>query len=140
MIMCACSTDRRYSHFINIPNDGWNREDELIYELPKSEYKGKDNLMLMIRSNSSYPYNNLSLIISQKTIPSGKQRIDTMRIKLTNAEDTNKQGLVTYQQNIPIDGLYHKQNDSTTVTIRHYMRSETIHGIKDIGIETREYE
>lgn len=137
---CACSTDRRYSHFINIPNDGWYRGDELVYELPKSDYKGKDNLMLMIRTSDSYPYYNLSLIITQKTIPSGRQRTDTIRIELANAENKHEIGLGTYQQNIPIDGLYHTANDSTTVTIHHYMRSETIHGIKDIGIETREYE
>ncbi len=136
LLTVACSHNSVYSNYQSIPENGWNKDSVAHFSVDITETGMPCNVLVNIRHNNTYPYQNFWLFIST-TSPDGKTTQDTIECYL--ADNRGKwlgSGLssiynmpVLFKPNIVLKpGKY-------TFAIRQGMRDDLLTGITDIGIE-----
>lgn len=136
LLTVACSHNSVYSKYQSIAESGWNKDSVARFSVDITETGMPCNVLVNIRHNNTYPYQNFWLFIST-TSPDGKTTQDTIECYL--ADNRGKwlgSGLssiynmpVLFKPNVVLKpGKY-------TFAIRQGMRDDVLTGITDIGIE-----
>lgn len=115
------------SIYHDIPPQGWSYAHTLTFDLKP----GDGELLVGIRHDTTYPYSNLWLEISDNA----GSRPDTVEITLCdNFGRWLGNGFGgSYQLETPVKKNCHV--DSATIfKVRHIMRIDTIHGIDQLGL------
>jgi gliding motility-associated lipoprotein GldH len=134
LVTTSCNRKAVYSHYISTPIDGWNASDELTFTISPIPADGTYEERIGLRINRAYPFQGLSLIVRQQVFPTGETLTDTLEASLIDHEGNIKgQGINYFQYTIPLRHIELHAEDSMSVSIRHYMRRETLPGIGDIG-------
>lgn len=133
-VMAGCTGNLVYKKYEHAPVSGWEKNDAITFRVPKAKAEGDHQAMLMLRTNDSYPFMNLTLIVEQKVSPTGTTYTDTLKCTLTDDQGNNKgQGLSYHHFTFPIRALPLADGDSLTVRVRHNMKREILPGISDVG-------
>jgi len=131
----SCSRNTIYSHYVPVDIDGWERGDTLFYHITTLRDSGIYNAQLGIRLTSTYPYQEVSLIMEQQLLPAGTITADTLIIKLADEEgNLNGIGLSMYDYTHPLNDIQLGSSDTLEVSIHHNMRREVLPGISSIGV------
>lgn len=131
----ACTEGRVFHHYNHTPLAGWEKTDELTYDVPKLAATGRYGIDLGLRINGLFPFTSLTLIVEQTVYPSREQRTDTLNCKLTDRNGTVKgQGVTYYQYHFHVSQLPLHRDDSLHITVKHNMQREILPGIADVGI------
>ena len=143
-VLASCTERKVYDHYDHTPLSGWDRVDELSYEVPAIADSGRYVTTLGLRINETYPFQALTLIVKHdiynKVGAKNKPKIiksfsDTVNCVLFDNKGTIKgNGISYFQYHYRISEEELKQGDSLHVSVRHGMRREIIPGISDIGI------
>lgn len=141
--LASCNHDAVYYHYESTPAEGWERNDTLTFDLSPLDRIGFYDIALGIRSNGTYPFQSVTIIVDQTTYNArrhntkGTTRSDTVVFALTDKYGKNKgTGLSLYQYEMPLRlSQEFKPGDSIHYAIRHYMRRNIIPGITDIGLK-----
>ncbi len=134
VLMTACTGNMVYDKFEHTPTEGWERGSGVVFCVPKAATAGAHQAIVMLRTNDSYPFLNLSLIVEQKVLPHGTTYTDTLNCTLSDKQGNNKgRGLNYHQFEFPLRTLSLAVGDSLTVSIHHDMKRDILPGISDVG-------
>ena len=133
-ILVGCTGKTVYDKYEHTPIAGWEKNDAIVFRVPKTVTNGDNTATLMLRTTESYPFMSLTLIVEQKITPGETTYTDTLKCTLTDEHGNNMgQGLSYHQFAFPIRTLPLSAGDSITVSIRHDMKREILPGISDVG-------
>ena len=140
LALAGCSTrGYRYSHYETIGSQGWSREDTLYFTPKPEEHYGTYAEELGLRTTSLYPFMQLSIIVSQKALPSGFCRTDTVEARLTDEEGiVTGDGINHYQYLFPLPAATLAAGDTLRVSVRHYMLRSPLVGVTDVGFSLKQ--
>lgn len=134
-LCAACTEGKVYHHYNHTPIAGWEKTDELAYDVPPLPAAGRYGIDLGLRTNGLFPYTSLTLVVEQTVFPSKAQRIDTLTCKLVGKDGSIKgRGVTYYQYHFHVSQLLLRANDSLHIAVKHNMQREILPGIADIGI------
>lgn len=127
------------SGYENLPEDGWRYGDTLKYCPRMDDSIASGTLMVAVRHDNSYPYSDLYLEVSYPASPTDtsdqRLRRDTIRMALADPYGRwTGQGFGASYQNSTNVGHRITLRDSSTVYLRHVMRTDTLRGIVQAGI------
>jgi hypothetical protein len=152
--LTACHGGTVYHHFEHCQPTGWAQDDTLTFCMAPAKADMMLHRELELRSNDSYPFTTVSLVVSQRIIPTGvsqkaiptgvSQRTipdnsdshtETLTCQLTDSNGRQKgEGIRLFTNRFPLSDLTVSRGDSIVITVHHHMRSETLPGITDVGI------
>lgn len=132
----SCSDGTVYDKFVNTPIAGWEKNDTLSFGVPRVPAGGQYASSLMLRISQNYPFMSLTIVVTQKVLPSGAVLTDTLRCPLIDKHGRTKgTGLSYYQYAFPVRSLELAQGDSVQVSVRHDMKREILPGVSDVGLK-----
>jgi len=135
-VFVSCDKNLVFEKNLPIPDDGWNKDSVLLFDIPITDTLQNHNFYINVRNDIKYKYSNLWLFIEIDR-PGNISVTDTFEITLADPSGKwlgegfggvkNRQ--VIYKGNIyfPVSGEY-------KINIRHGMRENVLKGIDDIGI------
>lgn len=134
-LLASCNRKTIYSHYEHPPLAGWEKNDTLLFHVYPIRSEGNYQEHVGLRINGDYPFTGLSLIVEQRTVPSGMMRSDTLHTRLIDHDGTIQgKGVSLFQYEFHLANLYLSSGDTLIVSIRHNMKREMLHGISDIGV------
>jgi gliding motility-associated lipoprotein GldH len=126
-----------FTDFFEIPEKTWSLSDIPSFDVPINDTLNSNNIWLMIRTGSDYPYRNIYLFVTAST-PGGITITDTLQYDLADEKGNwygkgfgNIHALnLPYKTNVyfPLKGNY-------MFKIQHGMRIENLNGVYDIGLK-----
>jgi len=141
-MLISCDT-KPYFKFISTPSSGWDRNDTLTFAIPKMQEDGAYSIDLGLRTNGSYPFMRLTLIVERTTISATQTKstiTDTLDCRLVDKNGNPMgQGVSYYQYDFHLADTKLSAGDSMYIAVRHDMKREILPGLNDIGIEITKY-
>ena len=136
IIICACKKDVIYRKCITIPDNIWDMNKPLVFDVPVNDTLNKYNIFVTVRNADSYDFDNLYLFIDINS-PMKLAERDTMECVLADANGKwlgdglgdiwdNK---ILFKRNVKFrkPGIYE-------FTITQAMRVDSLPMIMDAGI------
>ena len=132
----SCDDSRIYDCYAATPQNGWERNEVLHFEVSKIEKAGIYQQCVQLRANQKYPFQTVTLIVEQTIFPQKQVYQDTIECHIINEEGQleGKNGISSTEVVAPLRTLQLRQGDSLAISIRHDMRRELLPGISDVGI------
>ena len=133
-VMTGCNHKTVYSHYEHVPQEGWDKPDTLFYEVPPVKEAGTYQEEIGIRTDISFPFQSIALVIAQDIYPKGKH-LQTVK-NCVLYDETGKErgnGISRFQNVVPLTDIQLEKGDSLRICITHNMRREMMTGISDIG-------
>lgn len=131
----ACMSDRYpYTSFATLGSGGWAYGDSVTFAVTLPNSTAAGDLLIDLTHDNSYQYSNLWLEITYPPTAGSPER-DTVEITLCDP--------VGKWFGRGIEGLYQLETplragisltDSTSISIRHIMRVDTLRGLSRIGL------
>jgi len=139
-LLSACIGSTVYHQYKQLPQTGWDRVDDVSFDIPPLSKGGSYKEEVGIRFKEDYPFMKFYLVIEQTILPSHEMRCDTLVFNLINEQGrVMGKGLSRYQCQQPLGSLKLNEGDSIHIVVRHNMRREILTEVNDIGIRlTRE--
>lgn len=135
LLFVSCDRKKVYDEYAHTPLVGWEKNDTISFAVPKVKDAGAYNFTLNLRSDNSFPFTNVVLVVGITTFPSIDTYVDTLKCMLTNKRgNTLGKGINIYQHDFSITSLNLKADDSVYVTVQHIMKREMLPGISDVGL------
>lgn len=136
LLSVSCNSDIVYTNSHSIAGKTWRLTDIPAFEVPVTDTLTANNIWLMLRTGSGYPFRNIYLFVTAAT-PDGKVITDTLQFNLADEKgawygkgfgDIHALNL-PYKSNVyfPLKGIY-------MFKIQHGMRIEDLKGVYDIGL------
>lgn len=129
LVLASCNRKAIYSHYEATPVEGWSSSDTLHFELGPVFRDGTYQEMLNLRTTSAYPFTDLTVVVHQKVLPSGKESVDTLSITLDKSQKTTIR-----HHSLSLDAISLTADERIAVSIHHYMKKESLPGITDVGM------
>jgi gliding motility-associated lipoprotein GldH len=136
LLFAACSGNTVYERYQSIPQDTWDMNDSMHFEVNMEDTVGHYQVLLLIKHTHDYPYQNLWLF-TQSMAPDSTLATDTLECFLAdNSGKWLSQSFISerempliYMQRIrfPKSGTY-------TFDITHGMRDSLLRGVSRIGL------
>lgn len=134
--LAACTGSTVYSSYEHTPLAGWEKSDFLTFGVGRVEEPGRYAMDLGLRTGSTYPFVNLTLIVDTHLFPAGSVTTDTLQLQLSDESgESLGQGINLQQYKFRIREMTLAAGDSLVVNVRHDMKREILPGISDVGIE-----
>ena len=135
LLTAACNRGVVYNHYEHVDNDGWERTDTIHFYVPPVPATGSYRQQLLLRTDNSMPFLNLTVVVEQDVYPSGlklRKRIDCPLVEANG--HVKGHGISCYQYAFDMDNLELYEGDSLHVYVMHHMKRETMPGVTDVGI------
>lgn len=134
--LVSCGDQHFFSEKGEVPPDGWNFADTLIYDFVIDDTTARYDIQLDVEHGSEYNYQNLYLQIFTQ-FPDGKELDQSLSMDLADSKGAwygNCSGStcnlhVVLQQNAIFD-----QIGVHTLKITQYMRHEPVEGIHTVSL------
>lgn len=133
----ACMKQTVYHSYQPIPNEGWNKSDTLIFQIPITDsLPATLQLATEVRNSTMYPYQNLFVIVSHNLQDSLTFQTDTLEFVLADKEGNWKgSGWGSLlQSTLPLGKVKVKGAGNYILKMSHGMKDETLEGIRDAGL------
>ena len=139
--LVACNEKTAYYTFHHTPITGWEKNDTLLFDIPKLKTSGNYRSDLTLRINNMFPFMRLTLIVEQTVLPLDTTRIDTLNCELIGSNGIVKgNGISYYQYSFYLTDLQLLQGDSLHIKVRHDMKREILPGISNVGIRLNRFD
>ena len=136
IIVFSCSSDLVFTDNYTIRESTWGLNDVPEFEVPVTDTITANNIMIMLRTGSDYPFRNLYLFVTA-TSPKGESVTDTLQYYLAD-EKGNRYGKGfgdIHAHSLPYKSdIYFPSTGTYTFKIRHGMRAEDLKGVYDVGL------
>lgn len=136
VLLLGCNSNALYNHFHSLPSTGWSKDSIAYFVVPVCDTIVQYNVIVTLRHQSSYPYQNFWMFIDEKS-PKGVVSKDTVECYL--ADDRGKwlgSGFSVYSMPVLIaHNKRFKSRGNYIFTIRQGMRDDVLPGIDAIGLE-----
>lgn len=134
--LISCDFTTVYDSYNHTQISGWEKNDTLMYHVPKMKMPGMYDEHLGIRINGMYPFIGLTLIVRQHILPGNRVVIDTLSCKFSDRDGLKMANGVSYfQYSFKLNTLRLNANDSIVVSVNHDMKRDILPGIADVGLK-----
>jgi len=134
-LLTACDNKKVYDEYVHAPIKGWEKNDHLAFSIPKMQDDGDYALQLEMRTDNSFPFMTVVLIVDQKIMPANDFYSDTLTCGIIDKRGNSLgKGINIYQHSFDISNRHLNEGDSLYITVRHDMKREMLPGISDVGI------
>ena len=134
-LLVACYPNTRYVEYHHTDVTGWEKDSVLCFGIAPLEESGPYVEELGLRTESSYPFLHLSLVIEQQVYPSGRHITDTLQLPIYDQEGHPVgRGLSIYRQELPFRFINLHEGDSLAIRIHHNMLRRSLPGVTEVGI------
>lgn len=138
LLFISCYENSVYNAFQNISLSGWEKNDTLVYEIPKLKNSGNYQLGVSLRINNNFPFQSLTLIVEQMVFPQHLQYTDTIKCNLIDNNGIAKgRGISFFQYDFEVAKRTFQKGDSVHINVRHDMKREIMPGVCNVGINIR---
>lgn len=134
--LTSCGKKFFYDDVQALPNEGWNKNQKLRFEMEVNDTISTFQFAMHIRNDMNYRYSNVYFFLETQ-FPNGNITRDTLECIVADAYGKwlgsgygkLKQNLIVLNPSIrfPLRGKY-------TFDVQHAMREEVLQGITDIGL------
>ncbi len=141
-LFISCDSNRVYDNSYSIPDQSWNKDSLLLFNVEILDTVSLHNFYLNIRHNTDYPFSNIFFFINT-VFPNGAAGRDTIEILLADKRGNwvgkgsgkirDNQVLLRRNLRFPDQGIYR-------FTIEQAMRKDKLNGIEDLGIRIEKTE
>lgn len=131
VLLSACSGKTIYSDFQSVPITGWNADSVLTFSMNTADLQDTYDVLLYVRHTDAYNYQNMWLFVG-----ANEWQQDTIEIYL--ADDRGRwlsNGRTTMEMPVLYKESVRFTDSICTLTIQQGMRSESLKGVSDIGVE-----
>lgn len=131
VLLSACSGKTIYSDFQSVPITGWNADSVLTFSMNTADLQDTYDVLLYVRHTDAYNYQNMWLFVG-----ANEWQQDTIEIYL--ADDRGRwlsNGRTTMEMPVLYKESVRFTDSICTLTIQQGMRSESLKGVLDIGVE-----
>lgn len=140
LVITGCNRNIIYHHYEPTPLEGWEKSDTLRFTLPAAKKRSVVQRDVELRISANYPYQNITLIVEQTTLPANLFRRDTVNCRLFSPDgNILGQGQSLYQFRFQMPDISLNEGDSLCIQVRHNMKREILPGIADVGIRLTAY-
>lgn len=130
----SCGGDVVYDKYRPTPTEGWEKNDTLVFDVPRLRRHGTYSQEIGVRITRDFPFTRVSLLVERVIEPGHKVVADTLDCRLYDDEgNILGHGISHYQYRFALPGIEMREGDSLHVCIRHIMKREILPGISDIG-------
>lgn len=135
-LMTACDTDVVYDSYCHAPTEGWEKTDTLQFNVPRMAEGGRYRMEIGMRTNSSFPFTGITVVVDQVIEPRHRLQSDTINCRIAD-KDGNilGRGVSFYQYDFILNDTDLRRGDSLNIRIRHIMRREVVPGVADVGVK-----
>lgn len=139
--LAACNHSTIYNNYQDLPTTGWHQDSVLQYAVDITDCTATYDILLTIRNNDTYPYQNLWLFVSEKNTD-GCILYDTIECYLAdNHGHWLGTGTRTYELPLYYSTEHHfPQEGEYVFTFRQGMREEYLRGITNIGLKITKHD
>jgi len=135
VLLCACGQQKVYSRFQHVSETGWEKADTISFSIPPVAEGGLFLEEMGLRINTTFPFQSLTLQVSQTIFPEGRQEKYTVFCPLVDKEgDRTGAGISLFQYTFPIHDITLNHGDSVQINVLHCMKREIMMGITEVGI------
>lgn len=132
----SCDTDVVYDTYNHTQIEGWEKNDTLVFDVPRMLSSGRYRLEMGMRTTGAFPFTGLSVVVEQTVIPGYRTVTDTLRCRLSDDKgNILGQGVSCFQYNFILSDINLRKGDSLHVRVRHIMKREILPGISDVGLK-----
>lgn len=135
LLFSACHERVVYTTFYSQPLEGWHQDSALTYTAEIADSTALYDMLIVVRHNGEYPYQNLWLFVDEYK---GNMLLHRDTIEAMMADDYGRwfgKGINRYELPLLYDA--HRRFEQTgeyTFAIRQGMRTEWLKGITDVGV------
>ena len=133
----ACDKQTVYHAFQSIPQEGWKRQDTLLFNVAVPDSQTYYKLIVEIRNRSTYPYQNINLSVCYDSPELKKLQTDTLTAVLADKEGIWKGdgwgGL--YQSAFPAGNIKIGEPGDYLFKVAYTLPDSLLPGINDVGIK-----
>ena len=138
LLLTSCKQSTLYFHHENTPESGWEKNDQVTFDIDKLSDDATCLEEVTMRINSEYPFMRLTLIVEQTIYPAGATTTDTLDCDLIDERgNAIGQGVSQYQYTFPLKDQQLHRGDSLHLSVHHDMKREILPGITGIGIKVK---
>lgn len=133
----ACDEHTVYHVFRSVPQEGWEREDTLCFEVSVPDSLACYKLSVEIRNRNSYPYQNIGLSVSYDGGELWKRPADSLEIILADERGiwTGNGWGCLYQQASVVGEIMMEKANQYLFKVAYTLPDEMLPGINDVGIK-----
>ena len=139
--LAACDSGKVYDRFLHTPTNGWEKNEGVAFDIPAVSHDGTYRMNLQLRTDNSFPFQSVTLVVEQTLAPRDTTLADTILCRL--ASDNGKilgDGINIYQYSFHLNTRHYAAGDSTHVSVRHIMKREMLPGVTEVGIRLQRVE
>ncbi len=135
VMFSACDGKKVYDSFAHTPLNGWERNDTVVFSVPAMEQDGTYGMYLNLRTDNSFPFTNITMIVNCNASQSGLHCTDTLKCQLADYRGQSLgKGINLYQYRFRIASEQFSKGDSLSIKVNHNMMREILPGISDVGL------
>ena len=135
VMLASCTTDKVYDTYIHTETEGWEKNEDIVFNIDSLKEGGTYSLILGVRLSDTYPFKNLHMVVDQTIYPGQQHLQDTVTCHVASRNGTMLgHGVSLYQYDMPLRRHTYHQGDSISIKVRHNMKREILPGIADVGI------
>ena len=136
LLLSACNDGRVYDTYRHVDVEGWERNDTLKFSIGVSQ-SGLYSLNIGMRTNTSVPFQTLSMVMTRSQKSEPKQHSDTVSCNIVDREGKllGRNGISSNEVRYHVRDIAMADSDSLFVCISHCMRRESLPGLTEVGLQ-----
>lgn len=137
LLLISCTGGTVQYQFCEISgNDGWERTDTLIYDIPEIEQTRNYGMHIQIRVGTQFPYRTIWIARELELDNPQMLKCDTVRIEMSNSPDLmDATGVTIFTVDREVRPIRLRKGQKGRLKLIHLMRQESLPQIHDIGIK-----
>lgn len=137
-MLAGCNMNKVYDSFEHTPIAGWEKNDSVAFSIPALKNGGTYELGLQMRTDNTFPFQSVVLIVEQTLSPGEIVLADTIDCRLANERgEILGDGLNLYQYSFKVNERRYNTGDSLHITVRHNMKRDMLPGIAEVGVKLK---
>ena len=139
LILASCQESFYYSDSKAFDEDAWGYQDSLEFKVNIADTTTHFDLMLDLIHSADYPFQNIYVYINTQ-FPNGKRFGKEVNIDLANKlgvwQGKCSGDWCNVRVNLQQNAFFNETGDYT-FTLKQYMRTDTLQGIRKVGFNLR---
>ena len=135
LLCSACTHQKIYSRFQHVSETGWEKVDTIDFGIPPVAESGTYREDLELRIDTTFPFQSLTMEVTQTIFPLGRQESYTKTCPLIDKSgNITGAGVSLFSYTFPFNNIQLNRGDSLHITVVHCMKREIMPGVTDVGI------
>ncbi len=140
--LVSCDDTCVAEQHIQLPHAEWHKDSIVTVRLPVSDTLSGNAIILTLRHNDNYPYNNIILSVTTES-PQGMMLCDTVEYRLADAQESwegKRSGKWIDHRLAFRTNVQFQQSGDYKFTIAQLMRNEELKGVGAVGVRIEKQE